>query len=364
MKNWSIVGLLSCLSVSSITGFSADASAQVHSAPTVVLGQPQEDKANKDLFGLPVACSMLVAGEECYVQWVVPGDTRQSSMTGKGGPVNVWGLQKGVTYNFTVNASSATTPRTSGAKSPVVSYKYGQAVPTPPPPVAWTDIGSQTQFASVSAGSASKLVGTSTAWSDGNNYVLNSSGANFEYYKQPNSTDKLVLVQTSIGADGTWWGVKADGTVWRNMTTSWSKVPTGSLKQVSVGNATNIWGVSATNVVYKWSGSSWTKMAGELTNIAVASDGTVWGVTPGSAIVKWNGTTWTTIPGSAVQVAVGSASIVYAVNSAGTVAKWNGTNWDVVSDAGNCKAVAAAADGTLLVLRSSSSTPNTVFRKP
>ena len=85
--------------------------------------------------------------------------------------------------------------------------------------------------------------------------------------------------------------------------------------------------------------------------------------TPGKRFeeMKWTGSTWRQMPGAAVQASVGSAANVWVVNAAGNVFKWNGAAWDAVTDAGLCKAVAVAADGTVLVIRSSD---NTVYRKP
>jgi len=93
--------------------------------------------------------------------------------------------------------------------------------------------------------------------------------------------------------------------------------------------------------------------AAGIRNIAAAADGTVWGVSSDGGIVRWNGTTFVRMPGAAVQVSVGSAANVWAVNSAGVVSKWNGTAWDAAADAGICKEVAAASDGTVLVIRAS-----------
>ena len=66
------------------------------------------------------------------------------------------------------------------------------------------------------------------------------------------------------------------------------------------------------------------------------------------------------MPGAAVQVSVGSAANVWVVNSAGRVYRWLGSSWDLVDSAGLCKAVAAGADGTVLVIRASDSS---VYRK-
>lgn len=232
------------------------------------------------------------------------------------------------------------------------------AVVTAPAPVTWQYIGAQTSYTSVSVGSASRITATSTKWGDGNYYLLHwyTDKSSFGY-----ENPMVPMMQASIGADGTWWGVKDNGLIYRKSGTSWLQV-LGSLKQVSVGSANNIWGVNSANDVFRWSGLGWTRIgSGILRYVSVAADGTVWGITPTSAIVRWNGSSFVTMPGAAVQVSVGSASNVWVVNAAGTVYKWNGTTWDTITDAGLCKAVATAADGTVVVIRASD---NSIYRKP
>jgi Tectonin domain len=227
---------------------------------------------------------------------------------------------------------------------------------TPPVPTVWTNIGGQMAYSSVSAGSSARMVGTTTKWVDGNTYLLHWAGGSFVY-----ENPMVPMMQSSIGADGTWWGVKANGSIFRKIGTSWVVVA-GSLNQVSVGSASMVWGVNSNNDVFKWTGSGWIRIAsGAIRHISVAADGTVWGITPTSAIVRWNGSSFVTMPGQAVQVAVGSASNVWVVNAAGTVYQWNGTSWNTITEAGASKAISAAADGTVLVIRAAD---NMIYRKP
>lgn len=229
---------------------------------------------------------------------------------------------------------------------------------TAPAAAEWAYIGAQTSFNSVSAGSSTRITGTSSKWNDGNNYLLRwyTDKGSFGY-----ESPMRPMMQASIGADGAWWGVKANGSIYRNNGTSWVQIA-GALKQVSVGSASKVWGVNSANDVFRWNGLGWTRIAsGAIRYISVAADGTVWGITPTNAIVRWNGSSFVTMPGEAVQVSVGSASNIWVVNAAGTVYKWNGTSWDTITDAGLCKAVSAAADGTVLVIRASD---NSIYRKP
>ena len=48
--------------------------------------------------------------------------------------------------------------------------------------------------------------------SDGNSYLLSWNNG-FSYYA-PGGT-KVAMAQSALGSDGTWWGVKADGSIWR-----------------------------------------------------------------------------------------------------------------------------------------------------
>lgn len=289
--------------------------------------------------------------------------TNDGAITNSGSSFTIDGkLVNSCTGTLTGTAPTGKAPTTSCAGGVAAAPTTPPAPPAPPTSTggAWQDISAGTRWSSISVGSASKMTGTSSKWDDGNSYLLNWSGSAFAYFNLPNTTTKVAFVQASIGADGTWWGVKADDSVWRYDGAKWAQV-SGALRQVSVGNASNIWGVNAGKSIYKWNGSAWTAVSGSLNQVSAASDGTVWGITPTSKVVKWNGSGWIEMPGEAVQVSVGSASNVWCVNASGAVYKWNGSNWDAGTDAGSAQAVAAAADGTVLVLRTAN---GGVFRKP
>lgn len=132
----------------------------------------------------------------------------------------------------------------------------------------------------------------------------------------------------------------------------WLTVP-GQLRQVSVGSAQQVWGVNANNVLYRWMGGGWAAPTSiPIKQVSVAADGTVWAISASNAILRWSGDRFETMPGEATQVAVGSASNIWVVNAGGTVYRWNGSGWETATAAGNCKAVAAGADGAVFVVRS------------
>lgn len=232
---------------------------------------------------------------------------------------------------------------------PTLDCVAGASAPAPAPAPdsvvvpTWANINPKASLVGISAGSAT---------------LIAASDITMLYEWLPtNSTFSpapiLGIRQSSMAADGTWWSVGYDGYVRRRVTGPlWAKVA-GALKQVSVGSAANIWGVTPTSDAVSWNGTGWTKRAAGIRNIAAAADGTVWGVGSDGGIMRWNGATFVRMPGAAVQVSVGNAANVWTVNSAGVVSKWNGTAWDAAADAGICKEVAAASDGTVLVIRAS-----------
>jgi hypothetical protein len=256
-------------------------------------------------------------------------------------------IQAGVTYTWAVRAVNA---RGTGAQSNVVTTTCVPSTPVPPTPTpiggVWSLIGGPNQnLASVSAGSTSNFAAV-----DNSGYLLHWLGSNWAY-----DATWVPMAQSSKGSDGSWWGVKTDGSIYSFNGSSWIKMP-GALKQVSVASATNVWGVNSANNVYRWNGTAWAQMPGTLTWVSAASDGSVWGITSATGIVRWNGSGWLAMPGAATQVAVGSAGNVWVLNSQGVVYRWNGTGWDPITGAGTCKSITAAADGTVLTIRPDSNT--------
>lgn len=220
----------------------------------------------------------------------------------------------------------------------------------------WTNFSGTKVFSTIATGSASKIAGTS-----GGNALLYINSA----WVSPNPKGyPISMNQISIGADNYVYGVRNAGDPCRYPTGAdfcWSIG--GILKQISTGGQWYQWGVNSANTAFQYNGNFWEQRGavGQVSYVSSASDGTVWGITPTQAIVRWSGRSapgvmsstgsWVAMGGAAVQVSVGSAAEVWVVNASGNVYKWTGTTWTNRPDAGICTAVAAAADGTVLVIR-------------
>lgn len=102
-----------------------------------------------------------------------------------------------------------------------------------------------------------------------------SGAANLHFEQIPGS-----LVQISVGADGSVWGVNSSQQIYtyNSSTGSWVNIP-GALTQVAAGNANAVWGVNAQHQIFHWNpvDSSWINVPGTLQQIAVGIDGDVWG---------------------------------------------------------------------------------------
>lgn len=218
----------------------------------------------------------------------------------------------------------------------------------------WTNFSGTKVFNTIAAGSASKIAGTS-----GGNALLYINSA----WVSPNPKGyPISMDQISIGADNYVYGVKPGGTPCRYATGAdfcWAM--SGIVKEISTGGQWYQWGVNSANTAFQWNGNYWEQRGavGQISYVSSAGDGTVWGITPTQAIVRWSGVSspgvmapgsWVTMPGAAVQVSAGSGAEVWVVNATGDVYKWTGSNWTYRADAGKCTAVAAAADGTVLVI--------------
>jgi hypothetical protein len=123
---------------------------------------------------------------------------------------------------------------------------------------------------------------------------------------------------------------------------------------VAAGSASNIWCVNSPGSIYKWNGSTWTQITGtNFATVTAAADGSVWALKKDDTIWQWTGSTWAQRPGTLRWIAAGSAASVWGVSSAGTIYRWNGSTWIAQTDvpAGGYKGVAAAADGSTILLR-------------
>jgi hypothetical protein len=147
------------------------------------------------------------------------------------------------------------------------------------------------------------------------------SGPNFEHIAGS-------LVQISVGADGSVWGINSAEQIFTYNPHSggWTQIP-GSLNQIAVGSGSAVWGINAWQQIYRWdfTHNAWDQIPGALVQIAVGADGDVWGINAVSGIFHYNQQTqsWNQVPGSLNQIAVGSAGVVYGVNLTGQLFWYN-----------------------------------------
>ncbi|KAJ7248366.1 hypothetical protein C8J57DRAFT_1240300 [Mycena rebaudengoi] len=91
------------------------------------------------------------------------------------------------------------------------------------------------------------------------------------------------------GADGTVWGVDANGDIYRYTgdqgdPTHWVQIPGLNFIAISAGTETNVWGVTSKGDIYTFAGDDgqpWVQIGGRLSSISAGADGVVWGVATG-----------------------------------------------------------------------------------
>lgn len=147
----------------------------------------------------------------------------------------------------------------------------------------------------------------------------------------------------------------------------WTAITDGTLQQVSVGGASQIVGVNQGNV-WKREATGWNKLPGALANVAVGSDGALWGVNASGLIYRWTGSPdWAVVNppvlspdpkinaayGTPRQIAVVNASNVYLVTTTQYLFRWTGTGWTLLNTQLYGTFLAAAMDGTVMIIDSS-----------
>jgi hypothetical protein len=172
------------------------------------------------------------------------------------------------------------------------------------------------------------------------------------------------LTDVSAAADGTVWGVKWDGKIYKyvDKDKGWIHIDgnlidggliDGGLSRISVGSSKMVWGVDRYGQIYKYGDKDkdkdkgWIPIAGPtLTEIGVAADGSAWGVNSYGDIYMHVDEGWNWIEGSLSRISVGSSGIVWGVDRKGKIYKYNGVGgWDGIG--GDLSEISAAADGTV-----------------
>lgn len=166
------------------------------------------------------------------------------------------------------------------------------------------------------------------------------------------------LVQLSVGADGTVWGINTSKQIYtyNSGTNSWTYIP-GALIQVAVGSGTAVRGVNESQLIYQWdaSQSKWINVPGALTQIAVGSDGDVWGVNYQSSVYHYDSQTGSfgQVRGSLARLVVGSSGAVYGLNAAGGIYWYNPGNnaFEPLSQIIGFNQIAVGSDGDFWATR-------------
>jgi virginiamycin B lyase len=100
------------------------------------------------------------------------------------------------------------------------------------------------------------------------------------------------LVDVSVGADGTVWGVNGNNELFRFDGAYFDQIGEGgNFMRISVGSVTNIWGVTPHSTIYRGTGNDaepFAHMPGTLVYVSAAADGTVWGLDAADNIYRYD----------------------------------------------------------------------------
>eukprot|EP00163_Fabomonas_tropica_P022009 TRINITY_DN3836_c0_g1_i2.p1 TRINITY_DN3836_c0_g1~~TRINITY_DN3836_c0_g1_i2.p1 ORF type:complete len:778 (+),score=285.84 TRINITY_DN3836_c0_g1_i2:295-2628(+) len=175
---------------------------------------------------------------------------------------------------------------------------------------------------------------------------------NFEK-KTWNVLDGVRLKEFSCGCDGSIWGMKEAGEVYRRQSAKygWERVSGSSdVVHVGVGKADVAWALDAAGRPLVWStkDSTWLKYKGDLASIDVACDGTAWGVDKSGVVWEHDSISgkWAKLGVGASQVAPGRNT--YVISTKGWLFKYDterkGKRWIKL---GPLVSVSASHDGAV-----------------
>lgn len=158
------------------------------------------------------------------------------------------------------------------------------------------------------------------------------------------------LRQISVGADGSLWGVNANGAIYSYDadTANWFQAP-GTLAHVSVGSSQFVWGLNSAGQIYRWNwlARSWDSIPGNLAQISVGADGEVWGLNAQGLIYRFDTASndWQHIDGNLQQIAVGFDGAVWGINGAHNVYHYNPGSGSFEHIPGTLFSISVGADG-------------------
>lgn len=158
------------------------------------------------------------------------------------------------------------------------------------------------------------------------------------------------LIQISVGADGTAWGVNASGQVFMSNSQShnWQQV-SGTMSVVAVGSSSAVWALNSVGNIYHFNSTTntWNYVPGNLSQIAVGADGDVWGLNRYEQIFHYDSTAqgWIYIPGALTQIAVGFDGAVWGLNGQEQIYRFNPATQTFEYVPGSLSSIAVGADG-------------------
>lgn len=157
------------------------------------------------------------------------------------------------------------------------------------------------------------------------------------------------LVNVSVGADGTIWGVNSGQAIYRkqNIDAGWEWIP-GSLVMVSCGGSQQVLGVNINQDMWKWTDATgWRHIPGKATWCSIGSDGDMWCVNAQAFIYRWVNGGWQQMPGRLTQICCANANNI--VGGYGyTPYKWNGGGWDRLPGDGDTHRMVISNSGRMM----------------
>jgi hypothetical protein len=162
------------------------------------------------------------------------------------------------------------------------------------------------------------------------------------------------MVQISIGAFGTVWGVNKDGLVYTRINNQWIlRKDKERMKQISIGSGRVVYGVGKEDSSpYRrdFKDNHWIKLKGKLKWIAASADNEVWGINYDGHAIKLIQSQWIVKSKEKfTKISVGNKNNVYTLNAKGSLFRYFKGAW-VWQKSPKLKEIQAGFKGDLLAL--------------
>jgi len=165
------------------------------------------------------------------------------------------------------------------------------------------------------------------------------------------------IVQISVGAFGTPWGLDEKGQFYIHINNQWilRKGPE-RMKQISVGSGRVIYAIGKGNnspYVRDFKDTHWIKLNGKLKWISSSADKQIWGINNNGLAVKLTNSNWETKSKNEFKrISVGNKSNIFALNSQGSLFRYFKGVW-IWQKSPKLKEISAGFKGELIALKSS-----------